>query len=503
MGNSGNDRSSDQKPNSSPAPPETPPRSWLDEENPFIAFRRYADEQISSMLQSVMGLPSIVTPPFPDKWPSFPDERNLSRQRRGDDADLNTNADRDSGSDSTSNSTGHDQRRDGRRWSDWDDFERWRFHSRRPFDFFGFDSFFDDHFPFGFGRFRPFHPFFSDPFFSDPFFSGTDSQAWPIPYLLFSPYSPLHLERSRERDRHHRGIFSRLFSALKSTAEPDQSEPRWRDAFEDLVRIENGQPMLDRSPDSDSRKETGNEWLRGLVQRGSLGNNWKLIAGPNDNSPCHIVLERVEQRDNGKSSTSESSPAKVEDKRNVESEKAEAETELDLYDRFLQDIFDTHEREYSRAFADSPLMRLLYDERKRHLEQWEERRRQWEKYYRERENWLEHADSGNKSDTRNAESDLSAELRSSGDVNSEPSVVSTLTTRERRTLPDGSVQTKIVKTKRFSDGREESNESVEVVNPPAQPTRASDSNSSASDGNQDGKPGNEDGKPNGGWFWRG
>jgi hypothetical protein len=36
-----------------------------------------------------------------------------------------------------------------------------------------------------------------------------------------------------------------------------------------------------------------------------------------------------------------------------------------------------------------------------------------------------------------------------------------MTTTERRTLPDGTVETKKVLKKRFADGREESNESVE------------------------------------------
>ncbi|KAI4147496.1 MAG: hypothetical protein L6R39_003094 [Caloplaca ligustica] len=39
-----------------------------------------------------------------------------------------------------------------------------------------------------------------------------------------------------------------------------------------------------------------------------------------------------------------------------------------------------------------------------------------------------------------------------------PSLISTLTTTERRTLPDGSVYTQVVLKKRFSDGREESTE---------------------------------------------
>jgi hypothetical protein len=43
---------------------------------------------------------------------------------------------------------------------------------------------------------------------------------------------------------------------------------------------------------------------------------------------------------------------------------------------------------------------------------------------------------------------------------SKPSILSTLTTTERSVAPDGSVTTKVVLKKRFSDGREESSETV-------------------------------------------
>ncbi|KAL8744260.1 MAG: hypothetical protein Q9190_003464 [Brigantiaea leucoxantha] len=44
-----------------------------------------------------------------------------------------------------------------------------------------------------------------------------------------------------------------------------------------------------------------------------------------------------------------------------------------------------------------------------------------------------------------------------------PSIISTLTTTERNTLPDGSVTTKVVLKKRFSDGSEESSESIHTA----------------------------------------
>lgn len=53
-----------------------------------------------------------------------------------------------------------------------------------------------------------------------------------------------------------------------------------------------------------------------------------------------------------------------------------------------------------------------------------------------------------------------------------PSLISTLTTTERRTLPDGSVYTQVVLKKRFSDGREESTETEHTTHGTQQPVPA-------------------------------
>src|SRR2546430_2598363 len=43
--------------------PKRSPSAGDGEENPFIIFRRFADAQISALLQSFVGLPSAFTPP--------------------------------------------------------------------------------------------------------------------------------------------------------------------------------------------------------------------------------------------------------------------------------------------------------------------------------------------------------------------------------------------------------------------------------------------------------
>ncbi|MCJ1328950.1 hypothetical protein MMC10_005627 [Thelotrema lepadinum] len=88
---------------------------------------------------------------------------------------------------------------------------------------------------------------------------------------------------------------------------------------------------------------------------------------------------------------------------------------------------------------------------------------------------------------------------------SEPttSVISTLTTTERVTMPDGSVRTKRVLKKRFADGREESNESEEVKQP-----QSKVSNQSPEDAWNRQTPLKEEQtrsepeeRKKGGWFW--
>lgn len=424
--------------------PATPPDNKSDSENPFIAFRRYADEQISSMLQAVMGLPSTSVPPFSDKWLYF---QNTDSNDRDSDRESDYRA---------------DDHRPSRRWGfhrDEDFFDRW--HNHRYFSDRGFHSLFDG-FPMSLGSFL----------FPETMLSDGDSQTWPLAYLIFSPYSPLYLERSQGHGRHE-GVFSSLFASRKP-AELDPNEPHWRDAFEDLLRVTNGQEMLDRSTRSERSKESADKWLKGLVQRGSLGNNWRLL-GPED-TPGGITLERFQQHEHNRHG--QDPPRQLEDTRQEKNEPNDAETELDLYDRFLDDIINAHER-YSRAFADSPLMRLLEEERRRHLQQ---DRVTPEDTSSQSKDWLEYTSDGNKS--------LLASQTLDDNSSEESRVVSTMTRSVRRTLADGSISTKTVKTKRFADGREESDETVEVTPPPMNEKNAEHTQGSGNDKDS-----------HGGWFW--
>ncbi|KAF4214845.1 hypothetical protein CNMCM6805_007909 [Aspergillus fumigatiaffinis] len=483
-----------------------PPSSErVHDHNPFVAFRRYADEQISSMLQSVMGLPSSISAPHSNHWAIFAEENNYRepnyRQREtGEGKEGEYPSSSGTGASGSTDNIGQDDKPPASsRWPRSDD--PWHSHHRgrsdRPSDFFSLDSFFDsffdrfwfdDHFSSRF--FHPFH----QPFFFN--MLNDDSATWPLAYLMFSPYSPLHLERQASYRAHReRGVFSSLMSSLKPSSERDPAEPQWREAFEDLLRLENGKPMLDREPSTTLvKKESGTEWLKGLVQRGSLGDRWKYVSGPDGQGWSGITLESVEPTDKDRSRPGESPTQQTQAEASWKDTKSAPETEMDMYDQFLADI-EARERDFFKGVYESPLLLSLLEERRRLKEEIEP----FEKEGRSKDtdSWLDLVSDGDKNTVPETAPQLASGPSTTGETRptstaseQQPYVVSTRTTTERIRLPDGSIQTKTVKTKRFADGREETNESVEVMNPPQ---KSQDSVA--------GQEALEDQKKRG-WFWR-
>lgn len=465
-------------------------KDWADDEsNPFVAFRRYADEQVSTMLQSITGLPSMVTQPDNGHWDIFADyngyQSRMARQRTSENnTDSNYPTDRDSGSGYPGNRAGDDQRDYGNhsrpRWPENDD--SWRKWYNGPSDFFGLDSFFDRFFE---DRFFPFasHLLHSGQnlLFRD-MFEDTDSPTWPIGYILFSPYSPLNLERQAQYQAHReKGVFSSIMSSLHLNSDRDPSEPQWREAFEDLLRLENDMPMLDHNAPV-TKSESGKDWLQGLVKRGSLGDKWKYVFGRDDHPWSGITFS-------GRVGPEQVQSRSLPEKENKPAD-AEADSELDLYERFLHDI-ENREREFFRGVSESPLLRLLLEDRRQQQEELDEYRCGLPKVKDEHssddnENWIDLVSGGNKKSVPETPKDVPTEIDTKPtEAVSEPGqrVISTMTRTERVRLADGSVQSKIVNTKRFADGREESDESVEVSHP------------------QDGsKP--EPNSSKNGWFWK-
>lgn len=437
--------------NQTPSNSNTSPRStrqWPDDDNPFVAFRRYADEQISSMLQSIMGLPSMVTPPVPNRWSIFADDSyDNVRARRPEE---NNNPE------------------DGALSRQGDSLDAYRYCNRWWNGFVGFPGFwrsdFDDVFPFGSRFMLPFFTSFDEGF--------DDTASWPGAYLLFSPYSPLNLEGSSLGGQHEGGVFSSLVSSLRPGcnrgAVENNAEPRWHEAFEDLVRLENGQQMLEWESEADavSKKETGMDWLKGMIQRGSLGDGWKWQQADDNPNNGYVMLER------GQLPRPSERGAETE---NVKKDDMDL-TEQDLYEHFLEGL-ERREREFSRIFDESRTLRFLLGDPRRKEELLERQRR-----------LPEEADNRTVTGETNKTpaSELSQPL-STEQAKTEPRVVSTHTNTRRNRMADGSIHTKTVKTQRFSDGHEETNESIDVANSPEQRSTADQGGEQSS---------------NEGWFWR-
>ncbi|KAJ5723639.1 hypothetical protein N7488_001674 [Penicillium malachiteum] len=503
--------------------PRTHNEDWDNETNPFVAFRRFADEQVSSVLQSITGLPSSISPPRTDNWTIFTDDKGYKSMAYRDYSGANANnasdaPERDPARDRTdngasNNSSGNggsssDRNKNGsnltRQSSYSEDNDRssqghdhWHSHHHRPCGFFGSDSFFD--------RFDgPFFPFASAFFHHNPFLSGMfgDSHepgapAWPLPYIMLSPYSPLYLERQARREK---GVFSSIMSSFRVGPEPDSAydstEPQWREAFEDLLRLENGKPMLDHTSltEKKGRKEHGIEWLHGLVKRGSLGDQWKFVPGSRHHPWSGITYTEYNEDEHDVPKPKK----EVIEKYPVAQDEAQAETELDLYERFLQDI-EAREREFSREISSSPLLQALMEERQRRHDLFEKLERNWETSDEKQdnddtENWLDLVSGGNrKSVPETHDSVVSTPAVATENKQTEPEstsmtprVISTMISTERTRLPDGSVQTKKVQTKRFEDGREETESFVETSHPRK----------------DDGDSGEQGAQPKSGWFWR-
>lgn len=472
-------------------------RTWPDDDNPFVAFRRFADEQISSMLQSVIGLPTNISPPPPDHWAIFENDAKYQRPQFHHRQNGNENEGQNALSagqehESDKKTEGDNSSLEKSRWSEYNDESRRMQHHRQgryPYDLSDIDLFFDSFFDrFWFDdRFsnRFFHPYHR-PMFSS--MVNDDSPAWPVYYLMFSPYSPLHLERQAHyRSHRERGVFSSIMSSLQPSSERDPAEPQWREAFEDLLRLENGKPMLDRQPTDVTKEESGRDWLQGLAKRGSLGDRWKYMSGSEGKPWSTIIYDTSaasKENANGEDGDGGNNKVRISWNENDQG----STTELDVYDRFLADI-ESREREFFKGVHESPLLRLLFDDRRTSRGGGENTRN--EPGGGKMDEWLEPVPEDEQKSAKEPSVDpnpsLAVEAASkTSPAEQTPYVISTSTSTQRIRLADGSVETKTTRTKRFSDGREERNESVQVDNP--------QNGSQESSGSDQGKNG---------WFWKG
>jgi hypothetical protein len=191
----------------------------------------------------------------------------------------------------------------------------------------------------------------------------------------------------------------------------------WRDAFEDLLRADQGRPLLSDKELGQSYKSPYSVWAQRL---------WYSLQVPRnpDQHPLDVSAQRLRR------SASAPKPVPL---------KEESDDEIDYeYGHDNEDEHDespTSEESGTRSAESGPKTELEAYER------------------------LLSFTSGTSNESENS---------------NRPSVLSTLTTTERTVEPDGTVTTKIVLKKRFSDGNEETSSSVHTQ-------RAGDKDSSAAD----------------------
>ncbi|MCJ1434355.1 hypothetical protein MMC27_003723 [Xylographa pallens] len=378
------------------------------EENPFIIFRRYADEQVANLLQSFIGLPSaIASQSFNQRWQPYDDEvQRRHMERRG--ASL----------EETERRQIVDQIEEAFRESSRNDAAT-QTRSEVEEAFIPVKTF---------ARQNP-HVKAEDDLPRCPYRPSEQSSLaitnpcesffpWPFSYVLFSSYSPLKLER-QEHFREH--------------------GDRWRNAFEDLLSMDD---------------EHGTSNQRNPSSEGAESSPFAPRGSGLESHLSQLLRANMEHKRYFKSSADELGSREPQNDASQESM-----TELDYYERLL---------EQQRADREKQSSALMYPPKP----------------------------------------GLAPEIgtaNGTGEDNKKLGVVSTLTTTERVSLPDGTVHTKVILKQRFGDGREESSETVHTTQGGLQSERqpnlfsdiARDSKESSLQRSDTGRQKSE----KKGWFW--
>ncbi|MCJ1393941.1 hypothetical protein MMC18_007458 [Xylographa bjoerkii] len=379
------------------------------EDNPFIIFRRYADEQVANLLQSFIGLPSaIASQSVNQRWQPYDDEVQRRRMEKRD-TTLEEKERRqivDQIEEAFKETLRNDAATQTRSNLEDGFLPVKTFQEREP-NVHAEDEVLRC-------PYRPSEQPLSP--MSNPFELFLP---WPFNYMLFSPYSPLKLER-QEHFREH--------------------GDRWRNAFEDLLSMEDQDETFDE-PKQRSEKTRSPPW----APRGS-GFDSHLFQLPRGK------MEHKRPSDSSADELASQEP------QNDASE--ETMTELDYYECLLEQQRLEREKQ-SSALVILPKPTL--------------------------------APEVNPSDGTRPDKD-----------SNRLGIISTLTTTERVSLPDGTVHTKVMLKKRFADGREESSETVHTTQGGPQPERQLPLSDVARDSNESSLTRSEKEKQKAekkGWFW--
>lgn len=326
-------------------------------ENPFIRFRQFADNQVSSLLQGIIGLPSAFSKSPPDaRWADFDDKL----QQRDEANKLSKQSNKSESAREEYGGVAEDDEVQVpvRKYRGREQYSPLRDEGRSDQTAAGTAS-----------NHPPLYSAVSASLFAH--LNGTadvthDESSFPtrgitspdkvsldgitalqhmtfnhlktgsslqsdyslLPYLLFSPYSPLKLSSGQTSNTHQRDNFP------------------FCDAFEDLIRVSQGRPMATvwtriglQSPwlfhHPTPYAASCMEWIRGMQSFGLLQESIKPdeLQAQNqrellDKAPSNPSLSPP-QRENANDGSK--SPAEA-----VSKETTDAKTELDMYERFLQ-----------------------------------------------------------------------------------------------------------------------------------------------------------------------
>ena len=261
---------------------------------------------------------------------------------------------------------------------------------------------------------------------------GEQLSSIPVAYLLYSPYSPVRLEQ-------HPHLC-------------DQGVT-WREAFEDLLAVQSGQDLPPKC--SQGTPESSIDWVRGMIRSAmckreeNITKSSSAAVKTSESMKQHpVLLSHISRLRQPKKDADEDGDVDNDD---LVDEGDTDISEMDMYDR----IFSSQQSSSNvtaRAAAD---------------------------YF----------------------SHLQPESSLSDTDAKASSILSTLTTTERTTLRDGSVHTKIVLKKRFSDGREESTETMHQQNAVRQTQDAIRKSIKDEDARETGKDKGKKQNKSSGWFW--
>ena len=308
-----------------------------------------------------------------------------------------------------------------------------------------------------------------------------------IPWLMLSPYSPIYLCNPAQsrlfkvRIQDSEGaplqisgtrFFERWYTDVD---EKMATQKPWADAFEDLLSLQQTGEMVDRNNWNTWR--TPRTWIHDMANRGSLGERW----GFNDQGML------VKRADTAKMAPDTPTPSKEdgcarwrktrECRRNKSTEPLSEEAEKPAENESI--LIDS----VTGALAPFPLFGSIMSAADAIVSAVDraaqkETRAQVESSVAAPTITGAHNNDDIATSSSNSSSSATSCNYDSSATASTKSLLSTLTSTVTRTLPDGSTETKRILKRRFADGSEESDESVEVQTP-ARSTSASNMASSA------------------------